>query len=207
MGMTYTQFNTHSYRKCAHARSLFRTYRQKFCDRLCGWTYESAGMYTVPRLATVHHNTPAAACCHLYFCSAFLIQLLNCLLHLYNHKHTCIYTISALPATAVTHTCLMSSWQPYPWALHLCVWACVRVCVRVLVLLCVCVCVCACACDCVCAYAKITCTVQPTNRFVSTTKISIQCVVNWILLRIGVRSRNTQPNLKVGLKYTLENIS
>ena len=39
------------------------------------------------------------------------------------------------------------------------------------------------------------CTVLPTNRFVSTTKISMKCVVNWIPLRIRVRSRNTQPHL------------
>jgi len=31
------------------------------------------------------------------------------------------------------------------------------------------------------------------NRFVSTTKKSMKCVVNWIPLRIRVRSRNTQP--------------
>jgi len=35
----------------------------------------------------------------------------------------------------------------------------------------------------------------PTNRFVSTTKNSMKCVVNWIPLRICVRSRNTQPHL------------
>jgi len=34
--------------------------------------------------------------------------------------------------------------------------------------------------------------VLPTNRFVSTTKISMKCVVNWIPLRIRVRPRNTQ---------------
>ena len=42
---------------------------------------------------------------------------------------------------------------------------------------------------------KITFTKLPTNRFVSTTKNSIKCVVNWIPLRIRVRSRNTQPHL------------
>jgi len=42
---------------------------------------------------------------------------------------------------------------------------------------------------------KITFTKVPTNRFVSTTKISMKYVVNWIPLRIRVRSRNTQPHL------------
>ena len=42
---------------------------------------------------------------------------------------------------------------------------------------------------------KITCTTLPTNRFVSTTKISMKYVVNWIPLRIRVRSTNTQPSL------------
>ena len=42
---------------------------------------------------------------------------------------------------------------------------------------------------------KITCTKLPTNRFVSTTKKSMKYVVNWIPLRIRVRSRNTQPHL------------
>ena len=37
---------------------------------------------------------------------------------------------------------------------------------------------------------KITCTKLPTNRFVSTTKIWMKYVVNWIPLRIRVRSRN-----------------
>jgi len=36
----------------------------------------------------------------------------------------------------------------------------------------------------------------PTNCFVSTTKNSMKCVVNWIPLRIRVRSTNTQPHLK-----------
>jgi len=36
----------------------------------------------------------------------------------------------------------------------------------------------------------------PTNRFVSTTKNSMKCVVNWIPLRIRIRSRNTQTHLK-----------
>ena len=43
---------------------------------------------------------------------------------------------------------------------------------------------------------KITFTKLPTNRFVSITKISMKYVVNWIPLRIRVRSRNTQPHLK-----------
>jgi len=34
------------------------------------------------------------------------------------------------------------------------------------------------------------------NCFVSTTKNSMKCVVNWIPLSIRVRSRNTQPRLK-----------
>ena len=33
------------------------------------------------------------------------------------------------------------------------------------------------------------------DRFVSTTKKSMKCVVHWIPLRICVRSRNTQPHL------------
>jgi len=39
---------------------------------------------------------------------------------------------------------------------------------------------------------KITFTKLPTSRFVSTTKNSMKCVVNWIPLRIRVCSRNTQ---------------
>jgi len=46
---------------------------------------------------------------------------------------------------------------------------------------------------------KITFAVLSTNRFVSTTKKSMKCVSNWIPLRIRVRSRNTQPHLKLGL--------
>ena len=42
---------------------------------------------------------------------------------------------------------------------------------------------------------KIMFTVLPTNRFVSTTIFLMKCVVNWIPLRIHVRSRNTQPHL------------
>jgi len=38
---------------------------------------------------------------------------------------------------------------------------------------------------------KITFTKLPTNRFVSTTKLSMKYVVNWIPLGIRVRSRNT----------------
>ena len=45
---------------------------------------------------------------------------------------------------------------------------------------------------------KITFTILPTNRFVCTTKKLMKCVVNWILLRIRVRSRNIQPHLKGG---------
>jgi len=45
---------------------------------------------------------------------------------------------------------------------------------------------------------KITCTKLPTNLFISTTKISMKYVVNWIPLRIRVRSRNTRPHLKGG---------
>jgi hypothetical protein len=44
---------------------------------------------------------------------------------------------------------------------------------------------------------KITFTNLPTNRFVSTTKISRKCVVNWIPLRISIRSRNN-PTFKMG---------
>ena len=33
----------------------------------------------------------------------------------------------------------------------------------------------------------------------------MKCVVNWILLRIRVRSRNTQPHLKVGLVISRTN--
>ena len=43
---------------------------------------------------------------------------------------------------------------------------------------------------------KVTFTKLPTNRFVSTIKNSMKCVVNWIQLRIRIRSRNTQPHLK-----------
>jgi len=42
---------------------------------------------------------------------------------------------------------------------------------------------------------KITFEGLPTNRFVCITKKSMKCVVNWIPLRIRVRSRNTQPHL------------
>ena len=43
---------------------------------------------------------------------------------------------------------------------------------------------------------KIAFTLLSTNRVVSTTTNSMQCVVNWIPLRICVHSRNTQPHLK-----------
>jgi len=45
---------------------------------------------------------------------------------------------------------------------------------------------------------EITRTLLMTNSFVSTTKNSMKCLVNWIALRICVRSRNTQPHLKGG---------
>ena len=45
-----------------------------------------------------------------------------------------------------------------------------------------------------------------TNRFVSTTKIWMKYVVNWIPLRIRVRSKNTQPLNTTGLnRYTEQN--
>jgi len=47
---------------------------------------------------------------------------------------------------------------------------------------------------------KVTFTKLLTNRFVSTTKISMNYVVNWIPLRIRVRSRKTQPHLKFAPK-------
>jgi len=51
---------------------------------------------------------------------------------------------------------------------------------------------------------KITFTVLMTNRFVSTTFFFMKCVVNWIPLRICVRSRNTQPNLNARPKRISE---
>ena len=42
---------------------------------------------------------------------------------------------------------------------------------------------------------KITFALLLTNSFVFTTTKSMKCVVNWIPLRIRVRSRNTQPHL------------
>jgi len=47
---------------------------------------------------------------------------------------------------------------------------------------------------------KISCTKLLTNRFVSTTKNSMNYVVNWIPLRIRVLSRNTQPHVKGSTK-------
>jgi len=44
---------------------------------------------------------------------------------------------------------------------------------------------------------KITFTLLPTNHVVSITTISMKYLVNWIPLKIGVRSRNTQPHLKL----------
>ena len=52
-GMTYTRFNTHSYRKCTHALSRFVTRCQEIRDRLCVLTYESACMHT-HLLASIH---------------------------------------------------------------------------------------------------------------------------------------------------------
>jgi len=43
---------------------------------------------------------------------------------------------------------------------------------------------------------KITFTVLSMNHFDSTTQKSMKYVVNWIPLRISVRSKNTQPHLK-----------
>jgi len=54
---------------------------------------------------------------------------------------------------------------------------------------------------------KITFTKLLTNRFVSTTRKSMECVLNWIPLRIRVRSRNTQPHLKGHFFYTLYSLS
>jgi len=48
---------------------------------------------------------------------------------------------------------------------------------------------------------KITFSKLPTNRFGSSTKISMKCIVNWIPLRIRVRSRNTQAHLKSMVHY------
>jgi len=44
---------------------------------------------------------------------------------------------------------------------------------------------------------KINFTLLLTKSFVSTTTISMRCLVNWIPLRIRIRSRRTQPHLKV----------
>jgi len=41
------------------------------------------------------------------------------------------------------------------------------------------------------------------NCFVSTPKISMQCVVNWIPLRICVRSRDTQPHPSIRQKWRI----
>jgi hypothetical protein len=43
---------------------------------------------------------------------------------------------------------------------------------------------------------KISFRLLPTNSFVSTTMNSMKCRVNWIPLRIRVRSRNAKPHLK-----------
>ena len=44
----------------------------------------------------------------------------------------------------------------------------------------------------------------PTNFFVCTRTNSIKCLVNWNLLRIRVRLRNTQLHLKVGLGFVVQ---
>ena len=48
---------------------------------------------------------------------------------------------------------------------------------------------------------KITFALLTTNRFVSTTTNSMKCLVNWILLRIRVRSTNTQLHLNTHTYY------
>ena len=50
---------------------------------------------------------------------------------------------------------------------------------------------------------KITFTLLPTNCFVSITSNSMKCLVNWIPLRIRVRSRNTKSHRKFGFHKTL----
>jgi len=62
----------------------------------------------LPRRSTPP-DTPAAACYHLYVSCAFFIQSLNRFMFLNIHIHICIHTISFLSATAVIHTCVMSS--------------------------------------------------------------------------------------------------
>jgi len=54
---------------------------------------------------------------------------------------------------------------------------------------------------------KIMFTKLPTNLFVSTTKLSMKCAVNWIPLRIRVRSRNTQPHLKALSNGAIRNLN
>ena len=56
---------------------------------------------------------------------------------------------------------------------------------------------------------KITFALLPTNGLVSTRMNSKKCLVNWILLRIRVRSRNTQPLsffMKDNLRYSLSHL-
>jgi len=52
-GMTYTRFNTHPYRTCAHTHSLFHTHRQEICDRLWVLTYNRTCVHT-HLLASIH---------------------------------------------------------------------------------------------------------------------------------------------------------
>ena len=50
---------------------------------------------------------------------------------------------------------------------------------------------------------KIMFTLLPINRFVSTTTNSMKRLVNWIPLKIRVRSRNTPPHLTLHMRVTL----
>ena len=50
---------------------------------------------------------------------------------------------------------------------------------------------------------KFTCTWLPTNCFVCTKKNSIKSLISWILLRIQVRSINTQPHVEKRLENPL----
>jgi len=53
---------------------------------------------------------------------------------------------------------------------------------------------------------KIAFTLLPTNRFFSTRTNSMKYLVNWITLRIHVRSRNTLPHLKHGTQTKSVNL-
>jgi len=55
-------------------------------------------------------------------------------------------------------------------------------------------------------HVKIMFALLRTNWFVSTKTNAMQCLVNWILLRIRVRSRNTQPCLNINSEPILENM-